>query len=50
MKNNRLSKIAREVYFQGVGNIKWNEVEIKYNLSKAELYYVISIIRNYNRK
>lgn len=41
-----LTQIAREIYFSGLGNINWKEVQAKYKLSKAELDYITSIIRN----
>lgn len=50
MKTNRLTEIAKKVYFSGLGCIDWNEVETEYGLSKMELNYVISIIRNWNGK
>lgn len=50
MKPKKLTEIAKKVYFSGLGDIDWNEVETEYGLSKAELNYVISIIRNWNRR
>lgn len=50
MKAKRLTEIATKVYFSGSGYIDWNEVEAEYKLSKMELNYVTSIIRNWNRK
>lgn len=50
MKINRLTEIARKVYFSESGCIDWNEVETKYGLSKMELNHVINIIRNWNGK
>lgn len=46
MKTNKLTEVAKKVYFSRLGRIDWNEVETEYNLSKAELNYVASIIRN----
>jgi len=48
MKIEKLTEVAKKVYFSGLGRIDWNEVEIEYNLSKTELNYVASIIRNWN--
>lgn len=50
MKTTRLTEIAKKVYFSGLGHIDWNEVETEYKLSKTELNYVVSIIRNWNRR
>lgn len=50
MKTKKLTEIAKKVYFSGSGHIDWDEVEIEYNLSKAEVNYVVSIIRNWNRR
>ncbi len=50
MKTKRLTEIAKKVYFEGAGHNDWNEVETEYKLSKAELNYVTSIIRNWNRR
>jgi len=50
MKTKRLTEIVKKVYFSGLGCIDWNEVETEYKLSKTELNYVESIIRNWNRR
>lgn len=50
MMTKRLTEIAKKVYFSVSGHIDWSEVETEYKLSKAELNYVTSIIRNWNRR
>lgn len=48
MKN--LKEIAKQVYFSRLGRIDYNEVKREYNLSELQCNYVISIIRNWNRR
>ena len=50
MMTKRLTEIAKKIYFSGSGHIDWSEVETEYKLSKSELNYVTSIIRNWNRR
>lgn len=50
MKVNKLTEIAREIYFSSAGRIKWSEIETEYKLSKTELNYVVSLTRYWNRR